>query len=78
MSRVTGRRDLDWPHVQRAPVQYAECVLSVPRSPPKTQSGEVSTFQKKVQYLGHIVSPDGLTIDLEKLKAVRGCVDPEE
>jgi hypothetical protein len=28
-------------------------------------------FQKEVQYLGHIVSPEGITADPKKLEAVR-------
>jgi hypothetical protein len=30
-------------------------------------------LQKKVRYLGYIVSPGGITIDPEKLKAMREC-----
>jgi hypothetical protein len=34
-------------------------------------------FQKEVQYLGHIVSPEGITTDPEKLRAVREWPTPK-
>jgi hypothetical protein len=33
-------------------------------------------FQKKIQYVGHIVSWEGITTDLEKLKAMRERLTP--
>ena len=35
-------------------------------------------FQKKVHYLGHIVSPSGVTTDLEKLEAVKNWQRPTD
>jgi hypothetical protein len=34
-------------------------------------------FQKEVRYLGHIVLAEGITTELEKLKAVRECSAPK-
>jgi hypothetical protein len=33
-------------------------------------------YQKKIHYLGHIISGDGITIDLEKIEAIRGWPTP--
>lgn len=46
MSGVPGRRGRDWSHVPRATAQPAESVQAVPKSPPKTQSGEMPTLTK--------------------------------
>jgi hypothetical protein len=29
-------------------------------------------YQKKIHYLGHIISADGITVDPEKIEAIRG------
>jgi hypothetical protein len=44
MSCVFGHRNLDWPHVPRAPAQLAEDIRAVPRSPSRAKSGEVSSL----------------------------------
>jgi hypothetical protein len=44
----------------------------VPEDPgiqPDTQPAEVSTIPEEVRYPGHIVSPEGMTSDTEKLEA---------
>jgi hypothetical protein len=35
-----------------------------------------SFYQKKIHYLGHIISKQGITVDLEKIEAIRGCSMP--
>jgi hypothetical protein len=35
-------------------------------------------FQKEVRYLGHIVTPEGITTDTEKLKGVREWPTPKQ
>jgi hypothetical protein len=44
------------------------------------QNGEVfsssKSNQKKIQYLGHIISTDGIAVDLEKIEAIRGWPTP--
>jgi hypothetical protein len=37
----------------------------------KLNPDKCQLFQEEARYLGHIVSPEGVTIDPEKLKAVR-------
>jgi hypothetical protein len=37
----------------------------------KLNPDKCQLFQKEVRYLGHIVSPDGITTDPEKLRAIR-------
>jgi hypothetical protein len=37
----------------------------------KRNPGKCKLFQREVRYLGHIVSPSGLTTDPEKLEAVK-------
>jgi hypothetical protein len=78
MSCLPGQRDRDWSHIPRAPAQLAESVSEVLRSPPKAQSGEVSTLAEKVWHLRHIVSPEGITTNPWKLKAVREWPMPKK
>jgi hypothetical protein len=78
ISRVPGRHDRDWPRVPRALVHPAESVPAVPRSPPKRNLEKCQLFQKKVWYLGHNVSPEGITTDPEKLTAVWEWLTPKE
>jgi hypothetical protein len=33
-------------------------------------------YQKKIHYLGHIISPDRIPIDLEKINTIRGWLAP--
>jgi hypothetical protein len=33
-------------------------------------------YQKTIHYLGHIISTDGITIDHEKIEAIRGWITP--
>jgi hypothetical protein len=33
-------------------------------------------YQKKIHYLGHIISADGIVVDPEKIKAIRGWPMP--
>jgi hypothetical protein len=33
-------------------------------------------YQKKIHYFGHIISSNGITIDLEKTKAIKGWPTP--
>jgi hypothetical protein len=40
-------------------------------------SKKCQLFQKEVRYVGHIVSPEGITTDPENLKAVRECPTPK-
>jgi hypothetical protein len=49
-----------------------ESVPAVPRSLPKPQS------QKEVRHLGHIVSPEGITTDPKKPKAVQEWLTPKK
>jgi hypothetical protein len=49
----------------------------VPRSPPEAQFGEVQLFWKEVRYLGHIVSPEGITTDPKKLKTIQEWPTPK-
>jgi hypothetical protein len=77
MSRVPGQHNRDWPHVPTAPTQPAESVPAVPRRPPKLNPEKCQHIQKKVRYLGRIVSPDGITTDLETLEAVREWPSPK-
>jgi len=36
-----------------------------------------SFFQTKLHYLGHIVSKEGIAVDLEKIRAIMEWVDPK-
>jgi hypothetical protein len=48
------------------------------REPRKKLNPEKSQlFEKEVRYLGHIVSPVGVTTEPEKLKAVRDWLNPK-
>jgi hypothetical protein len=51
-------------------VHPAESVPAVPRSVHKLNLQKCQLFQKEVWYLGHIVSPERITTDPEKLTAV--------
>ena len=33
-------------------------------------------YQKKIHYLGHIISVEGIMVDLEKIEAIRGWLTP--
>jgi hypothetical protein len=33
-------------------------------------------YQKKIHYLGHIISIEGIVVDLEKIKAIRRWLAP--
>jgi hypothetical protein len=33
-------------------------------------------YQKKIHYLGHIISIDGITVDSKKIEAITGCKMP--
>ena len=33
-------------------------------------------YQKKIHYLGHIISADGIVVDVENIEAIRGCLEP--
>jgi hypothetical protein len=33
-------------------------------------------YQKKIHYLGHIISEEGITVDPEKIEAIRGWTTP--
>jgi hypothetical protein len=33
-------------------------------------------YQEKIHYMGHIISVDGITIDPEKMEAIRGWPNP--
>jgi hypothetical protein len=35
-------------------------------------------YKKKIHYLGHIISSDGITVDLEKIEAIKGWSSPKE
>jgi hypothetical protein len=35
-----------------------------------------SFYQKYIHYLGHIISEQGITVDLEKIEAIRGWPTP--
>jgi hypothetical protein len=73
-----GRCDRDWPHVPKAPVQPAEIVPAVMRSPPKAQSGEVPTLPDRstVPRAHYITLGDNHR--LREFKIRRGMADPEE
>jgi hypothetical protein len=34
-------------------------------------------YQKKIHYLGHIISAEGIEVDSEKIEAIRGCPTPK-
>jgi hypothetical protein len=34
-------------------------------------------YQRNIYYLGHIISTDGIIIDLERIKAIRVCLVPK-
>jgi hypothetical protein len=76
-SCVLRRRDRIWPHFPGTPAQPAESVSAIPRSPPKLNPAKCQLFQKEVRYPGHTVSPEGITTDPEKLKAVREWPTPK-
>jgi hypothetical protein len=40
--------------------------------------GKCQLLQKEVKYLGHIVSPEGISADPEKLKDVREWPTPKD
>jgi hypothetical protein len=44
----------------------------------KLNSGKCQLLQKEVKYLGHVVSPEGISADPEKLKAVREWPTPKD
>jgi hypothetical protein len=35
-----------------------------------------SFYQKKIHYLGNIISEEGITVDLEKIRAIEGWPTP--
>jgi len=35
-----------------------------------------SFYQKKIHYLGHIISEEGIAMDLEKIRAIEGWPKP--
>jgi hypothetical protein len=35
-----------------------------------------STYQRKIHYLGHIISEEGIVVDLEKIKSIEGWPTP--
>ena len=44
----------------------------------KVKLSKCSFFKKKIKYLGHIVSADGITVDPDKVKAVRDWPTPKD
>jgi hypothetical protein len=36
-----------------------------------------SFYQNKIHYLGHIISEEGITVDLEKIEAIKGWKTPK-
>jgi hypothetical protein len=44
----------------------------------KMNPGKCRLFHKEVRYLGHVVSPQGVTTDPEKLEAVRCWPQPKD
>jgi hypothetical protein len=36
-----------------------------------------SFYQKQIHYLGHIISKDGITVDLEKIESIREWLAPK-
>jgi hypothetical protein len=71
MSPVPGWRDRYWPQVPRAPTQNAESLQRFREARLKLNTEMCQHFRKEIRYLGHVVSPEGITTDLEKLRAVR-------
>ena len=35
-------------------------------------------FQKEIQYLGHVISSEGITVDPEKIKSIMECPVPKD
>ena len=35
-------------------------------------------YQKKIQYLGHVISPEGIAVDPEKVRAITECPVPKD
>jgi hypothetical protein len=57
-------------HVPRAPAQPAKSVPAAPRSRLKLNLEKCQIFQKEIRYLRHTVSPEGITTNPNKLKAI--------
>jgi hypothetical protein len=53
-------------------------VLQIPREHQLyAKLSNCSFCQKKIHYLGHIISDEGITMDPEKIEAIRGCPTPK-
>ena len=37
----------------------------------QTKLSKISFYQQQIHYLGHIISKEGITVDLEKIKSVK-------
>jgi hypothetical protein len=63
--------------ILRAPPHFTESVRAVPRSPPDTQPGKLSNFTERSKGFREYCSPEGISTDPEKLKAVPECPTPK-
>jgi hypothetical protein len=62
---VTGRT------FQEHPLNLRKVFQQFLEAHAKLNPSKCHLLQKEVRYLGHIVSPEGMTTDLKKLKALR-------
>jgi hypothetical protein len=78
LPRVPGRRDRDWLHVPGAPAQPPNLFERFHEAHLKFNLEKFQFLQKEVRNLRHTVSPDEITTDSEKLKAVREWPTPRK
>jgi hypothetical protein len=58
--------------------QHLRMVVQVPREHQLyTKLRKCSFYQKQIHYLGHIISKDGIVVDLEKIEAIRKWSTPK-
>lgn len=74
MFHVPEQWDHDWPHIPRASAQPIENVQWFWEACLKLNPEKCQLFQKEIRYLGHMVSPEEITIDLKNLRAVQECL----
>jgi hypothetical protein len=71
MSYVLRQPDRNWSHFQGTPAQLRKVFERFREARLKLNPEKCQLLQKEVWYLGHIVSPKGISTDPEKLEVVR-------